>query len=144
MTPARISASGRRGPKICGACRSCSGITACSAQNASRMRRAPWRPRCGLPDGYCCGEAVTLLASAALDEYDGLEGALGSVLAWFGDGKRFCTSFVRAMRSTVAALRRELSGSVWPPDGLFACGVDADPTAATGGSVPVLRRRDGP
>ena len=64
---------------------------------------------CGRFRDFACAEAVALLASAVVDEVDGLEDATRNLLIWLADPARFSLSWVEAMNDTLAALLQSLS-----------------------------------
>ena len=60
---------------------------------------------------YACAEAVFLLAAAAADEADGLDGSTQSLLSFLADPARFPQPWVEAMNVTLTELRQALGSS---------------------------------
>lgn len=64
---------------------------------------------CGRRRDFACAEAISLLASAAVDEADGLTGAATSLLSWLADPNRFPQPWIDALHAALADWRRELA-----------------------------------
>ena len=58
---------------------------------------------------FACDEAIILLASAAVDEADGLDRSTESLLSWLADPARFPKPWVEAIHDRLASIRQELS-----------------------------------
>jgi len=64
---------------------------------------------CGRPEDFACVEAVDLLASAAMDEAEGLEGSTQSLMAWLADPGRNPAAWIQTVQDILAVLRSTLA-----------------------------------
>lgn len=57
---------------------------------------------------FAVSEAISLLASAVVDEADDLEGSVQSLMSWLTDPNRFPNAWVRTLQDILAVMRQEL------------------------------------
>ncbi len=62
----------------------------------------------GRQGDFACAEAVELLASALVDEADGMTDAVENLMTWLAQEERFPPSWTQALNKALTALKREL------------------------------------